>query len=354
MTAAPMKPLLSAVCIFACMLSALSPALAQDDWASLPPLPDAEGFAGSFAGVSGGTLLVAGGTNFPDKRPWEGGTKVWYDTVYALEKPDGQWQRAGTLPRPNGYGVSVTVPGGFICAGGGNATENFREVSKLRYREGKLTTQALPLLPRPCAFMAGVEMDGTLYVAGGIDTPAATTALNTLWALDLDRQDAGWQELPPCPGPGRILATMGALDGTLYLFSGAALKADAEGKPAREWLSDAWSYTPGQGWKRLADLPRVAVAAPSPAPAVSGHLLVLGGDDGANVHFEPKEKHPGFPREILTYHPGSNSWGGIGDLPFSLVTSPAVPWQGGVVIPGGEARPGKRSPAVWSGRPYVP
>src|SRR4051794_14537917 len=55
------------------------------EWKQLPSLPDAEGFAGSFAGVSNGALLVAGGTNFPGKKPWEGGAKVWYDTVYVLE-----------------------------------------------------------------------------------------------------------------------------------------------------------------------------------------------------------------------------------------------------------------------------
>jgi hypothetical protein len=29
------------------------------------------------------------------------------------------------------------------------------------------------------------------------------------------------------------------------------------------------------------------------------------------------------------------------------VTTPAVPWRGGVVLPSGEVRPGVRSPAVW-------
>lgn len=328
--------------------------MAQDDWTTLPPLPDAEGFAGSFAGVSGGALLVAGGTNFPDKRPWEGGTKVWYDTIFAIETPDSTWRKVGTLPKPNGYGVSVTVADGLICIGGGDASQNFRDVLKLRYNKGKVTTQALPLLPKACAFMTGAEMNGILYIAGGIETPDATTALHTFWALNLKKPETGWQELPPCPGPARILATAGTVEGSFYLFSGAALSADAAGKPARQWLADAWSYTPGKGWKRLADLPRVAVAAPSPAPVVSGHLLILGGDDGAHVHFEPKEEHPGFPREILTYHPGSDTWGGIGDLPFSLVTSPAVSWHDSVVVPGGEARPGKRSPAVWRGTPYVP
>jgi N-acetylneuraminate epimerase len=329
-------------------------AAAQNAWKQLPPLPDAEGFAGSFAGVSGGALLVAGGTNFPAKRPWEGGTKIWYDTIYALEKPSGEWKKAGQLAKANGYGVSITTADGLVCIGGGDLTANFRDVFRLRYARGKVSTQALPMLPKPCAFMAGAEMNGLIYVYGGIETPASTAAMNSLWVLDPKQVNKGWRELAPCPGPARILASMAAHDGVLYLVSGAALKADADGKPAREWLNDAWSFQPEQGWRKIADIPRVAVAAPSPAPVIDGHLLVLGGDDGANVNFEPKDKHPGFPREILAYDPGSDTWDRHGDLPFSLVTTPAVEWNGQIIIAGGEARPGKRSPQVWSGQLKLP
>src|SRR6185369_2510250 len=87
-------------------------------WKALPPLPDALGVAGAFAGESGGALLVAGGANFPDKMPWEGGKKVWHDTVWVLERPDGAWREAGRLPRPLGYGVSVTHHGSVVCVGG--------------------------------------------------------------------------------------------------------------------------------------------------------------------------------------------------------------------------------------------
>ena len=67
-------------------------------WAKLPAIPDKEGFAGAFAGVSHGSLIVAGGANFPDKKPWDGGKKIWYDTVFVLERPDGEWKVAGKLP----------------------------------------------------------------------------------------------------------------------------------------------------------------------------------------------------------------------------------------------------------------
>lgn len=332
----------------AALLMLSNPVFAESAWSRLPSLPDAEGFAGSFAGVSGETLLVAGGTNFPDKRPWEGGTKIWYDTVFALEKPEGPWRKAGHLPKANGYGVSLSIPQGVVCMGGGNQTGHFRDVFVLSYENGQISLQPLSPLPRPCAFMAGVEMNGTVYVAGGIETPSATAALKTFWALDLKKPGQGWRELPPCPGPARILATMAAHNGTVYLISGAALKAGADGKAEREWLDDVWSFTPEKGWQKRVSIPRVAVAAPSPAPVIDGRIQITGGDDGKLVNFEPKDQHPGFPRDVMSYSPDEDRWSSSGSLPFSLVTTPAVIWKGQIVIAGGEARPGKRSPEAWA------
>ena len=332
------------------LLPALALYGAEISWRPLPALPDAEGFAGSFAGVSGGALLVAGGANFPDAPPWRGGTKTWYDGIFALDRPDGAWRVAGRLPRPNGYGVSLSIPEGLVCIGGGDAEAHFREAFVLRVFEEGLVNEPLPPLPRPCAYMAGAVLDGVLHVCGGTEKPDATEAMPAFWALDMREEKPAWRELPACPGPARILAVMGAHDGALYLFSGAALKAGADGRPEREWLRDAWKYTAAsRTWKRIADLPRVAVAAPGPAPVVEGRLLVVGGDDGANAAFEPKDEHPGFPRGILAYDPARDEWSGAGEAPFSLVTTVLVEWQGRLVIPGGEARPGKRSPQVWSG-----
>lgn len=316
-------------------------------WNQLPPIPDREGFAGSFAGVSGGALIVAGGANFPDKRPWEGGTKLWYDSVFVLEKPDGAWKLAGKLPRPLGYGVSVTTKDGIVCIGGSSAQGHHADVFVLNWHNGKLATTPLPPLPRPCANMSGALVGNTLYVAGGIATPDATTALKTFWALDLDSAKAGWREMEPWPGRERMLATAGASDGSFFLFSGTALRAGPDGKPVREWLRDAYRYTPGQGWKHIADLPRISVAAPSPAPATNGTLLVLGGDTGAQVNTPPTE-HKGFPRDVLAYDVKADAWRVVGEVPFSLVTTTAVEWNGRIVIPGGEAKPGVRSPRVWA------
>lgn len=324
--------------------------VAKDRWASwksLPPLPDKLGVAGAFAGVSGGALLVAGGANFPDKMPWEGGTKVWHDAVYVLERPGRDWKRVGTLPNPGAYGVSVTHRRGVVCVGGSAGPDAHDPSTRvLRWRSGRLDIQALPDLPETLANLAGALIGDSLYVAGGQTGPTVLRAVNSFFVLNLADRNPEWRRLEPVPGPGRILATAGVSDGSFYLFGGAALTTNAEGRVIREWIRDAHRYTPGQGWTRLADLPRAAVAAPTPAPERHRRLYLLGGDDGRSAGLPPAG-HPGFPRDVLCYDVQADQWRTEGPMPFSHVTTSVVPWGRGLVIPSGEIRPGVRSPAVW-------
>ena len=316
----------------------------------LPPLPDREGFAGMFAGVSDGCLIVAGGANFPDKKPWEHGKKVWYDTVFALDKPDGVWRIAGKLPRPLGYGVSVTTSDGVVCIAGSDAEKHHSEVFRLTLRGGEIHTENLPSLPIPLANGAGALLEDTIYVFGGSDEPGDKSALNRLFALDLKSADPQWKELEPCPGKGRILPVAAALDGAFYIAGGAALE-QTNGKIARVYLRDAGCFRPGLGWQRVADLPKPVVAAPTPAPTADSKFFILGGDDGSLVGFQPPEKHPGFSKSILTYDARSNAWSTAEGLPVSRAVLPTVFWAGRWVLPNGEARPGVRSPEVWSFTP---
>jgi len=323
---------------------------AQLHWEKLPPIPDREGFASPFAGTSNGALIVAGGANFPDKRPWEGGTKTWYDGAYVLDPAAGSWKGGFRLPHAVAYGVSVTTDDGVICIGGGDATRHFRDVLRLSWDGKSIHTSALPGLPRPCAFMCGAVVGKTLYITGGIEKPDAVECMDTFWSLDLANAKAQWQEMqPPAGSPPRMLSVAGSAGGSFYRFSGARLSPGPDGKPVREYLRDAWRFTPSQGWRRLADLPRPCVAAPSPAPVSrGGHLLVISGDDGANIHFKPESAHPGFPRDVLAYDPVKDAWRLVGSCPFSRGTVPTAYWRDRYVIPNGEARPGYRSNEVWS------
>lgn len=319
-------------------------------WEKLAPIPNPEGLGYPFAGVHGNALLVAGGANFPNGKPWEGGKKVWHDTVFVLESLGGKWKQAGKLPRPLAYGVSISTPDGVACLGGSDAKRHYADCFLLKWSHGKLEVARLPSLPKPCANFTGVLLDHTIYVAGGIEAPNATTALHSFWSLDLSQPGATWQEREPWPGPGRMFATMGGQGGELYLFGGAALKANAAGEAERQWLTDTYRFEPDASWKQIADLPRPVVAAPTPAAALGqSQLLLFGGDDGAQA-VTPPNQHRGFPREILAYHIDTNAWTPIGTLPFSFATTPMVDWHGHIVVPGGETRPGIRSNEVWMAR----
>jgi N-acetylneuraminic acid mutarotase len=317
-------------------------------WSPLAPLPEKLGVAGAFAGVSGGALLVAGGANFPDQMPWQGGRKVWHDSVFVLETPTGPWKKAGQLPHPLGYGVSVSHKHAVICVGGSDATRHYADAFQLRWRSGALAIEPLPALPMPLANMSGALAGQVLYIAGGTEAPGEQCATNRFFALNLSARQPAWSELPPVPGPPRLLAAAAAHNDAFYLFGGATLAPNAEGKVVRAYLRESWRFRPGPGWERLDDLPRPCVAAPSPAPFVAGKFLLLAGDDGSRAGFSPVKKHPGFANGILAYAPASGRWSAGGEVPAPRATAPCVEWRGRWVVPSGELRPGVRSPEVWS------
>ncbi len=182
-------------------------------WDTLPPIPDETGFAGSFAGVSNGALLVAGGANFPNGgTPWNGGVKTWYDNVFVLEQRNGRWKEAGKLPRPLGYGVSITTKDGLLCIGGSNAGGHYADVFLLQWKDGRLETTQYPPLPAPLANSCGALAGNRIYVAGGLRAPDSPRAAHDFFMLDLsDTSSAsGWQALPVWPGPARMLSVAGA------------------------------------------------------------------------------------------------------------------------------------------------
>ncbi|MDB5323575.1 MAG: Sialic acid-induced transrane protein YjhT(NanM), possible mutarotase [Phycisphaerales bacterium] len=329
---------------------AVSPAIAVADWSRLPPLTDKNGFAGPFAGVSGGALLVAGGANFPDKKPWEGGTKVWYDRVFLLDRPDGSWKIAGRLPRPIGYGVSVSHRDGVVCVGGSDADRHYADAFRFKVEAGKLITVPLPALPKPLANACGALVGDALYVAGGQEKPDASEASKSVFVIDLAVAEPRWREIEACPGGGRILAVAATFDGAFWVAGGAALVVGKDAKVERRYLKDAYRYDPGRGWRRVADLPHPVVAAPSPAPFDAAGFYLLGGDDGSQVG-SPPERHRGFSRTALRYDAKTDKWVEVGAMPCGPVTTSVTRWNDRWVIPSGEIRPGVRSPDVWSWTP---
>lgn len=340
-----MNTLLCLTMVFAALVAS---AITPSDWKHLPDLPDKLGVAGAFAGVSNGSLVVAGGANFPDKMPWEGGTKKWHNTIWALDKPDGQWREAGKLLRPLGYGVSATTGKGIVCVGGSDIERHYAEAFLLSVKDGKAKTEKLAPLPVALANSCGALVGNVLYVVGGNEKPGETECVNRAFALDLTDVTSGWREIEPLAGKPRFLCAAAADDGVLWIVGGATLEKNAEGKMARVFLKETWAYRAGSGWSRHADMMKPAVAAPTPAPVIGGRLLVLTGDDGSRWGFQPPERHPGFPNSIQSFAIEEDVWSPGGELPAGRAVLPCVRWRKQIVIINGEQRPGVRTPEVLS------
>jgi N-acetylneuraminic acid mutarotase len=143
------------------------------------------------------------------------------------------------------------------------------------------------------------------------------------------------------------------------------------------FYSSIWKYKPSvQKWTSegdiLSDGKKLGLSAGTGIAAGSEHILLFGGDPG--IYFNRTERlnnalekasgdeekqrlwkekdemlssHPGFSKDILSFSTRSKKWEKIGNLTGeSPATTSAFLWNGTVVIPSGEVRPGVRTPNV--------
>ncbi|MHC4130897.1 MAG: sodium:solute symporter family protein [Planctomycetota bacterium] len=347
----------------------------------LPPPPGKEhhrGIAGSFTGVHGDALIIAGGANFPDP-VWES-DRVYHDKIYVLVKNSEDdpvsyhWVTNFKLDKPIAYGSSVSTVHGVLCMAGRDAERMYSDVFLLRWNKEKQDIEqlSLPPLPQPCAHAGANVVGNKVYVAAGTTELALETTPKNFWSLDISNihdEELTWQQVLPWPGPSRAFAIVTAqhngTDDCIYIMSGRRKNKEGE----IEFLTDVYEFTPDNlekydsktgtytgntnPWRRRADVPRCVMAGTA-VPVGQSHIFILGGDDGSLFHQADvlKDEHPGFPKEALSYHTITDTWTSAGPMPANHVTTTAVRWGPDtvndlIIIPSGEIRPRVRSPKVW-------
>lgn len=363
-------------------LAAQSKDAVSINWSLLGSLPrpdngQSAGLAGAFVGVCGPYLWIAGGANFSNGLPWQGGNKVLHDTVFYFHRND---QKASLVPQRShlpfavAYGTAIRVLNGTACIGGQTAT-GFSEKSflaKLADQPGSLVFENLPDLPYGLANAAGAFAGNRLFVAGGENEKGVVSSLLT---LDISADDPQWKKLADLPhavSHALLVAQSYRNKTCLYLIGGR--RKDVSG--ISELYADVYRYSiDADEWKPCASLP-YALSAHTGVMVGSENILVLGGDKGtvfgkveralAAIEKETdpviktrliKEKnelqntHPGFSREILQYDTEADVWKKAGDLPFPTpVTTQAINWGIDIVLPSGEIKAGVRTPDIWIGR----
>lgn len=371
-------------------LHSINPITAQEKtvirWSVLSELPSIDhdkknpGLAGAFSGISKNVLIIAGGSNFPDRLPWQGGTKTYWDDIYVLQRDRNdhyEWNAATfKLGRKNAYGASVTLPEGIFCAGGENSSGILNKTFLLQWdpSENKIVIKDLPDLPLPLTNLSATSVGNLIYVAGGETIHSVS---GQFFCLDMKSLKKDWKKLADLPKPVSHSVLIAQSDGhgmNLYLIGGR--KKNANG--ISDLYNSVYKYNLNQGrWYEVASLP-YALSAASGIGKQKDKIFVFGGDKGETFHktelliaainetkdekkkqelTEQKNKlqseHPGFNKEILMYDTKKNKWTVAGVISFpAAVTTTACTWSGNIVIPCGEIRAGIRTPEILLGKFY--
>ncbi|MDX1363662.1 MAG: sodium/solute symporter [Arenibacter latericius] len=349
---------------------------------NLPTLPAVEagskslGFAGMMGGVHNGVVIVAGGANFPTGLPWEGGAKVWHNSIYILE--NDSWRLSSeTLPSPLGYGASVSTDKGVLIIGGDNQDQVSSSVSLLSYNQSKsdIEITSYPDLPEPLAYTSAVLEGDYVYVAGGMN---AEKSSNSFYRLNLTEKKS-WEKLEDFPGEPRALQAMVVQETShsrnIFLIGGRNQSKGKISTPLTEYLSYDLNK---KHWINKGDLkvngtPRVIMGAVA-EPMGSMHVLLYGGSDDllftqletlgqqisqanndsiAKKLIETRDQilntHPGFSNEVLAFNSITDKWYVYDTLNVKLpVTTLGIKKDNDFLIVSGEISPGIRTPEVYS------
>ena len=390
-----MKTLLTNLVLPLIVLTLAHTASAQKDghkikWSVAADLPRHEdgtpaGLAGVFTGVNNNVLLMAGGANFPNGTPWNGGEKKYWDAVLVLEKSrNGKfaWVNAKTrhLKQAIAYGASTTIADGVVCAGGETAQSGIsKEVFIMQWDAvaKDVLFRDLPSLPIPLANACITSIGKTIYIAGGETTGSVSAGF---FMLDLGAAHPQWETLPPMPVAMSHSVAVTQSNGSypcVYVMGGRSATASG----ISELHNTALCFDPQiKQWKTLHPIgdgkETTTLSAGTGVSIGTNNILLIGGDKGNLFHkietfnadiakaateagkqqlqkekLELLNNHPGFSKDVYLYNTVDDSWYRIGELPFyGQVTTTAVKWGNDIFIPSGEIKPGVRVPVVTMGK----
>ena len=123
-----------------------NPRLEKIKWDNSLTLPDLDdrpniGVAGAFSGFIGDNLIIAGGANFPNATPWNGGNKTYWNTIYCINitQPTSKWLvLPQSMPKALAYGNSIELPTGILCIGGCDSTQCYNDVFQIQLIDGQI------------------------------------------------------------------------------------------------------------------------------------------------------------------------------------------------------------------------
>ena len=328
------------------------------------------GLSGVVLGVVGDQIIIAGGNNFPEGLPWEGGIKKYYKRVIVYNNQKDTLLNTFTfnLPANVAYAAVAQLKDGIFYAGGEN--ENGPLSSAYLIKKSKSQSFEiieLPSLPIAISNAVAVATENAVYVLGGANKEGIS---NKVWKLALNNIKKGWTVQASMPQPTAFAAAAIANE-HIYIMGGRCKEANGISKIYKEvYAFDIENNL----WEQKASLPETVSAACALA-IDNNKILFIGGDKIVVFHEVEmlaakiaattdttikkeltvvknnlQKTHPGFSKDVLAYDASLNKWSPYAQLGFTApVTTNAFLFNHKIILPVGEIKPGIRTPYIWVG-----
>ncbi len=329
------------------------------------------GVAGPVSGIAEDVLVVAGGANFPNGMPWEGGAKQYTKESYhySIANTHLKLKQTEVFEDSLAYSANVTVGKVFYSIGGERMGQATADVFCYLMKGNKLHRKALSFLPEALTNGAATQVGDYIYFVGGEN---ADKVSDKIYRLNIKSSKyANWEEYASLPYAVSHAVVVSDGDSRIYIAGGRKRNLNSKSKiynALYELQIETNKIT------NVDTLPE-AIAA-GIGVFYKGNIILIGGDNAKTFHRveeligainlevdETKKadlirkknaiqsSHPGFVHDVWIYDIKTKSWKKTDPIKgASPVTTTAILKDDLIIIPSGEIRAGVRTDQILIGK----
>lgn len=319
----------------------------------LPAIQESQpsiGLAGMVGGFYKNQFIVAGGANFPNGYPWNGGEKQYYPDIYSYK--NANWEISPIkFPVNLAYSSSLSTDKGIYIFGGENQQDFFDSIWLMGLDDStnSIFIEEIGKLPIPLSNASIAQSGSNIYISGGRNKNGS---LNTLILFNLETQKSHiLSEIPFHTRAFHSSAIQETNQSKKLFLIGGREEFNGAINPLPNWISfDLNTLTWSQEFPIEINSQEQLFMGAVSRPSGSMHILTYGGSQQGDIITDKKilENHPGFSNKIVGFNTLTNKWFIVEEFKESLpVTSLGINTQEDFYLFSGEKSPGIRTPAIY-------
>jgi SSS family transporter len=255
---------------------------------------------GAVVGRAGEWMVMGGGVS-------ENGSisqKIW------VSKDGKEWQER-PWPHAIAHAATISTTSGLIVIGGWDGQRVLSQCCEIKVDVGgQIMIVQLPSLPKALMSACAVELNGSIYLAGGLENETAQSSSDLLWRRSAS---GNWDVVDKMPYG--MASALGAVVNDEIVLMGGKDSAGQSSTHVITWRNKPIDGTTATGWREGQDMPLASDGA-GLLRTGQAHVALLGG-----------KSLEGVTPDIWVYHTLTDTWSRHGQVPEAL--SKVAVWKSG-------------------------